>query len=418
MGSTFSPLNSSNEFMGWKETCAVEERFKFLQEHQSEEFGFAELCRRYGVSRKTGYKWVDRYEAEGLDGLRDQSRAPRHQPNEVLDDVANELIAARQKHPHWGPAKLRARLQRECPDIVWPATSTIGEILRRAGLTAPHRKRRKATPSQSPLSHAGAANQVWCADFKGWFQCADGSRCDPLTITDGYSRYLLRCQAVPAMDEASVRSVMEAAFREYGIPVSMRTDNGEPFASVGLAGLSKLSVWWLKLGIQPERIPPGKPQHNGRHERMHRTLKQATARPPAANLRKQQVAFDNFREEYNCQRPHEALDLQTPAEFYEPSCRSYPSRLLEPEYPDDWEVRGVRECGRMRWWSSNIFVGKLFGGERIGMEPVEDGWWKLWFFQTPLGLLDERNKVVRKLKPTGRRCPTLERSEPGLGGVR
>jgi transposase InsO family protein len=287
-----------------------------------------------------------------------------HRPNEVLQDVASEVIAFRQQHPHWGPAKLRARLQREAPEIVWPAKSTIGEILKRAGLTAPRHKRRKATPSQSPLSHAEAANQVWCADFKGWFRCGDGSRCDPFTLTDGYSRFLLRCQAVPAMSEASVRGVMEAAFREYGIPLRMRTDNGEPFGSVGLAGLSRLSIWWLKLGIQPERIPPGKPQHNGRHERMHRTLKEATARPPAANLRKQQIAFDEFREEYNHQRPHEALQWHTPADFYEPSCRTYPSRLREPEYPDEGEVRGVRACGRMRWWSSNIFIGKVFAGNK------------------------------------------------------
>jgi transposase InsO family protein len=330
--------------------------------------------------------------------MRDQSRAPEHHPNEVLSEVAEQVLEMRREHPHWGPAKLRARLQREAPEIVWPATSTIGQMLQRAGLTVPHKKRRTATPSRSPLSHAGSANQVWCADFKGWFRCGDGQRCDALTMTDGYSRYLLRCQALDGMQERKARGVMEAAFREFGLPEAMRTDNGEPFASVGLAGLSSLSVWWIKLGIRPERIPPGKPQHNGRHERMHRTLKQATARPPAVNLRAQQKAFDEFRREYNSERPHEGLKMKTPADCYQSSSRSYPSRLAQPEYPQDWEVRRVRDCGQMRWWSENVFVSKVLAGEPIGLEPVEDGYWRLWFFGYPLGLLDERKGIVRKLE--------------------
>jgi putative transposase len=375
----------------------MEERFKFVQEHKTGDWSFAELCRHYGVSRKTGYKWLERYQCGGLEGLQDQSRAPDRHPNEVVKELADAVLDLRRQHPHWGPAKLRARLQREAPEIVWPAASTMGEMLKRAGLSVSRKLRRKATPSQSPLRHAAGANQVWCADCKGWFRCGDGSRCDPLTITDGYSRYLLRCQAVEGMNTGSVRGVMEAAFREYGLPEGMRTDNGEPFASVGLAGLSALSVWWIKLGIRPERIPPGKPQHNGRHERMHRSLKQATARPPAANLRAQQRAFDQFRQEYNEERPHAALQMKTPADFYVPSSRSYPSRLAEPEYPDDWEVRRVRECGRMRWWSESIFVGKALVGEPVGLEPTEDGRWRVWFFDYPLGIFDERKGSIQKL---------------------
>lgn len=375
----------------------MEERFRFVQEYKGEEWSFAELCRRYGVSRKTGYKWLERYLADGLEGLEDQSRAPDRHPNEVLKEVAEEVLEMRRQHPHWGPAKLRARLQREAPEVVWPAASTIGEMLKRAGLTVPRKHSRKATPSQSPLQHAAGANQVWCADFKGWFRCGDGSRCDPLTISDGYSRYLLRCQAVEGIKERSVRGVMEAAFREFGLPGAIRTDNGEPFASVGLGGLSRLSVWWIKLGIRPERIPPGKPQHNGRHERMHRSLKQATARPPAPHLRGQQEAFDRFREEYNRERPHMALGMKTPAEFYVVSSRSYPSRLAEPKYADDWEVRRVRECGRMRWWSESIFVGKALVGESVGLEPIGDGLWRVWFFAYPLGIMDERKGNIQKL---------------------
>jgi putative transposase len=375
----------------------MEERFKFIQEYQNEEESFAELCRRYGVSRKTGYKWVERYGAEGLDGLRDRSRAAEYHPNEVLKEVSDEVLEMRRRHPHWGPAKLRVRLQREAPEIIWPAASTIGEMLKRAGLTVRRRHRQRATPSQSALNHAAAANQVWSADFKGWFRCGDGSRCDPLTMSDGYSRFLLRCQALEGTDERSVQGVMEAAFREYGLPEAMRTDNGEPFGSVGLGGLSRLTVWWIKRGIRPERIRPGKPQQNGRHERMHRSLKQATAQPPAANLGRQQESLDRFRQEYNWERPHQALQMKTPAELYLPNGRSYPARLVEPEYCAEWEVRTVGPCGTMRWRNAKPFVGKVLGGEIVGLEPVDDGKWKLWFFGHPLGIFDERKGIVRKL---------------------
>ena len=375
----------------------MEERFRFIEEYRAEEYSFAELCRRYGVSRKTGYKWLNRYEMAGLGGLEDQSRAPHQHPNEVLLEMAEVVLEMRRAHPHWGPLKLRSRLEREAPEIAWPAPSTIGEMLKRAGLTVARTRRQRATPSQSPLQHASAANRVWSADFKGWFRCGDGGRCDPLTISDGYSRFLLRCQAMQGMDEVSVRGVMEAVFRQYGLPEAMRTDNGEPFASTGLGGLSRLSIWWIRLGIRPERIRLGKPQQNGRHERMHRTLKQATARPPAANLRAQQRAFDRFLREYNEERPHQALEMKTPAELYRPSDREYPSRLREPEYCGEWEVRSVGPCGTMRWRNQKIFVGKVFSGAYIGLQPLDEGEWKVWFFEHPLGIFDERRGIIRKL---------------------
>jgi transposase InsO family protein len=384
--------------MGWKETCVAEERFRFIEEFKGEQWSMAELCRRYGVSRKTGYKWLERYEEAGLKGLNDRSRAALSRPNAVAPEIAEVVLDFRRQHPHWGPEKLRAWLERDEPRIPWPAASTIGEMLKRAGLTVPRKRLRKATPSQSPLQHAGGSNQVWCVDFKGCFRCGDGSRCDPLTITDAYSRYLLRCQIVKSTTTDQVRGVMEAAFREYGLPVAIRSDNGEPFASVGLAGLSALSVWWIKLRIQPERIPPGKPQYNGRHERMHRSLKQATARPPAANLRAQQYAFDKFRREYNEQRPHEALGMKTPADFYEVSPRPYPSRLREPEYGDDWQIRRVMECGRVRWWNGKLFVGKAFAGEYIGFEPLHEELWRVWFYEYPLGIVEGRRRKIEKLK--------------------
>lgn len=375
----------------------MEERFRFVQEYRKDEESLAELCRRYGVSRKTGYKWLERYQAEGLEGLRDQPRAAAHHPNEVLTEVAEAVLRLRREHPHWGPLKLRARLERAEPEILWPAPSTIGEILKRAGLTIPRKHRRKATPSPSPLAHAAAANQVWSTDFKGWFRCGDGTRCDPFTLSDGFSRFVLRCQAMESTEGRPVRGVMEAAFREYGLPDAIRSDNGSPFATPGLGGLSELSVWWIKLGIRPERIRPGKPQQNGRHERMHRTLKQATACPPAANLRLQQIHFDHFRQEYNWERPHAALGMQTPAELYVASARSYPSRLREPEYADGWEIRGVSSCGRMRWWTAKIFVGRALSGETVGLEPIDDGQWRVWFYEYPIGILDERRRVIRRL---------------------
>lgn len=375
----------------------------------------AELCRRYNVSRKTGYKWLDRYARFGLEGLRDESRAPRRHPNQVSPEVIQAVLDLRRRHPHWGPAKLRARLERIAPEAEWPAVSTMGEMLKREGLSIPRPRRRRATPALSPLAHASCANRVWCIDFKGWFRCGDGERCDPLTISDGYSRFLLRCQALQGMDEQRVRGVMEAAFRQYGLPGAIRSDNGEPFAGVGIAGLSRLSVWWLKLGIEPERIPPGEPQKNGRHERMHRTLKEATARPPQLNLRAQQKAFDRFRREYNEERPHEALDMRTPAELFVVSERSYPSRLQQPEYDAEWQVRSVGPCGTMRWNNAKIFVGSVLAGERIGLEPIGDGEWKLWFFGLPLGIFDERRGRIRKLRAAA--SNKQQQNEPAAQGI-
>lgn len=267
----------------------MEERFRFKEAVAAEEFSVAELCRQFGVSRKTGYKWLERYQQGGLEALGDRSRAPHHHPNEVAEEVEAAIVGLRREHMHWGPAKLRAWLTTREPAVAWPAASTIGEILKRAGLTHARKKRRRTTPSTQPLAHATESNRVWCADFKGWFWCGDGSRCDPFTLTDAFSRYLLRCQIVPETGEEHVRAILEAAMREYGLPNAIRTDNGPPFASCGIGGLSRLSVWWIRLGIRPERIQPGKPQQNGRHERMHLTLKQHTAQPPAATLREPNI---------------------------------------------------------------------------------------------------------------------------------
>jgi len=384
----------------------LDERLQFIEECKSQEWSMAEVCRRFEVSRKTGYKWLGRYEAGGIDALQDGSHAPHHNPRRVEEEVEDAIVEARGKHPHWGPVKLRAWLKRTEPDTDWPAPSTMGEILRRHGLAVPRKKRLKTAPQSQPLQAAQGPNLVWCADFKGWFRCGDGSRCDPLTITDGYSRFLLRCQAAKHPDVWYTMPLFEATFREYGLPECIRTDNGAPFASVGIGGLSELSVWWMKLGIRHDRIQPGKPAQNGRHERMHRTLKQETAQPPRGTLREQQSAFDRFRQEYNHQRPHQALQGRTPAECYQASLRPYHSRLREVTYPADFEIRYVSDGGQMRWNGSKIFVGRVLIGEPVGLERCGDGLWTLWFSSHELGVFDERKLLIR-----ARRKPTVKAPE-------
>jgi len=270
------------------------------------------------------------------------------------------------------------------------AASTIGRLLKDNGLTVRRKPRPAARPNTEPLAHATEANRVWCADFKGWFRTGDGKRIDPLTISDAFSRLLLRCQAVKAADYQHSKPVFEAAFREYGLPDGMRTDNGAPFGSVGESGLTGLSVWWIQLGIRPERIAPGKPQQNGRHERMHRTLKQATAAPPAANRREQQARFDAFRREYNEERPHEALGQKTPQTYYQSSCREYPKRLPAIEYPEGWEVRQVSPGGQIKWQNEYVFVSHPLAGHAIGLERIEERYWRAWFSFYELGVLDGR----------------------------
>ncbi len=381
----------------------MDERWQFIEECKSQEWSMAEVCRRFEISRKTGYKWLSRYESGGMNALQDGSHAPHHNPRQVLDEVEDAIVEARGKHPHWGPGKLRAWLDRTAPEIQWPAPSTIGEILHRHGLVVPRKKRAKAPPNREPLKHAQGPNVVWCADFKGWFRCQDGSRCDPLTISDAYSRFLLRCQAARHPDGWYTKPLFEATFREYGLPERIRIDNGAPFASVGIGGLSELSVWWIKLGIRPERIEPGKPAQNGRHERMHRTLKQATAQPPRANLREQQKAFDEFRQEYNYERPHEALEGKTPSECYQDSLRPYQSRIRPVQYPASFAVRQVSEGGQIRWNTAYVFVGRALSGEPIGLEPMADGKWRVWFSFYELGEFDESKLVIRaKAQPNGK----------------
>lgn len=405
--------------MPWTETCAMEQRMRFALEYCRAEHSMAALCRMFRISRGVGYKWLGRYRMDGVDGLKDRSRAPKRHPNEVTPEVEQAVVAARRAHPTWGPKKLRVVLERHDPFGAWPAASTIGEILRRHGLTVPRKRRRRTPPQTQPFRACDGPNTIWCADFKGWFRTGDGTRCEPLTISDAYSRYLLRCQALTETSLGTVEGLLEAAFREYGLPQAIRTDNGSPFASRGIGGLSRLSVWWLKLGIVPERIQPGQPQQNGRHERMHLTLKQQTASPPARTLRGQQRRFGGFQREFNQDRPHEALGMRTPASVYACSPRAYPQRVGDPDYAEGLELRRVKPNGVFNWKNRRVFLGEALGRELIGLEALDDRHWRVLFGRVGLGIFDSHQ--YRLLTATQCRragieaalCPSSFRCAPG-----
>ncbi len=384
--------------MPWKETTPMDQRVKFVAQYQQGEVSFALLCRQFGISRKTGYKWVERYELGSVEGLKEQSRAPQHHPQAISPEMEELIRAARAKYPTWGPKKLVVYLKQEHPEQSFPAPSTVGDALRRAGLVVARPHRRHAPARTAPLSHAEQPNQVWSIDFKGNFPVGDGQQCYPLTLTDNASRYLLRCQVLTKTATEVVQPIMEATFREYGLPVAIRSDNGPPFASVGLGGLSRLSVWWVKLGITPERIQPGHPEENGRHERMHRTLKEETASPPEATVRAQQGASDRFEHIYNWERPHEALGQQTPGSVYLPSGRKHPDRLPLLEYLEADRVLRVRTSGEVYLKKQYIYLTAALAGEPVGLTLLEPGRWQLQFGPLVIGVLDERTGKVLPVK--------------------
>lgn len=398
--------------MGWTETCAVDERMRFVIAAGRQEEAFAAICRRFGVSRRVGYKWLARYEEAGVAGLFDRSRAPRHPRHAIADGIAERCLEVRHAHPTWGPVKVRAYLERQVPAVEWPVASTIGALFDREGLTVKRKLRRRSPPSSAPFAHCETANDVWCIDFKGWFLTGDGRRCEPLTVTDAYSRYLLRCQVLRRTGADHVWPVLDAAFREFGLPRYMRSDNGSPFASRGAGGLSRLSVKLIKAGVMPERIAPGKPQQNGRHERMHLTLLQDVANPPASSMREQLKRLRDFQRLYNEERPHQALDNATPADRYEPSLRRFDGILREPNYSDDQEIRRVRSNGEIKLNGSMIYIGEALVGEPVALAETADGW-TVSYGPILLGTIANRDNRLRKPKRKGcglvdnaARCPT------------
>jgi transposase InsO family protein len=383
----------------WKERKVEEERLRFVAAWLSGAHSKSELCRAYGVSRKTGYGVVARFAEKGADALRDGSHEAHTHPNATPPEIVARIEAARRAHPTWGGRKLRVLLRRSDRATAWPVRSTFDEILWRAGLVVPRRQRRQFPgPERRACIDAEAPNDSWSVDFKGWFRVGDGTRCDPLTLTDNFSRYLLLCKAVARPRFAEVQRALEAVMREHGLPLALRSDNGPPFSSCGLAGLSRLAVWLVKLGVRPDFIQPGKPQQNGRHERMHRTLKAETAKPPRETIRAQQRAFDRFRGIYNDLRPHQALDDHTPAALYMPSSRPFPRTLTSVTYDTGVQVRSVRHNGCVKWAGQPLFLSEALAGEHVAFSLIGEDVWLLRFSFLDLAVLDGFN---RKLHPAG-----------------
>jgi putative transposase len=373
----------------------MDQRVAFIADLLRDEWTMTELAARYGISRKTAYKWADRYAADPEHGLAERSRAPHAHGRAMAEEIRQAVLALRRAHPRWGPKKLRAILQEREPQTVWPAASTLGDLLQREGLSAPRGRRRYAVPLTQPLAAAVAPNDVWSADFKGWFRTRDGTRCDPLTVADACSRFVLCCR-ITRPSERGVRPWFERTFREYGLPRALRTDNGPPFATIGAAQLSHLAVWWLKLGIQLDRIDPGHPEQNGRHERFHLTLQQEATTPPAATAPQQQRRFDRMRQVFNAERPHEALGQRPPARVYVPSPRPYPTRLEDPWYDATHEVRRVKRMGQIKWRGDVVFVSEAVRGELVGLAETERGDWTVRFMHVELGRID---RTTRRFTP-------------------
>ena len=394
--------------MPWRETSVMEERLRFVARLLEGE-GMSEVCRDFGISRKTGYKIFNRYRQDGLEALTDRSRRPVRYANQLPDAIETMIVTAKKSKPHWGARKIRELLVRKLSgDVRVPAKSTVHAILDRHGLVTHARKRQRHRAEGTALSQAMAANDLWCADFTGEFKLGDARYCYPLTVTDQASRFLLVCEAFESTREQGVLDAFHRLFCERGLPLAIRTDNGLLFASPnGLYNLSKLSVWWLRLGLSIERIRPGRPQQNGRHERMHLTLKKETTRPPGKNILQQQARFDAFVSEFNCERPHEALDMKVPADIYMASPRPY-SGLPDVEYPFHDRDILVTNCGRICMHRKKINISTVMAGQRLGLKEVDDGIWLVSFMQYDLGYIDLEQKTLQTIdNPFGTRLSPM-----------
>jgi len=372
----------------------MDQRTQFIADYLHRELSITELCERYEISRKTGYKWIDRYRTDGAAGLLERSCRPHRSPSSTPTPVVEAIVQLRERHPTWDAKKLLKVLSHRDPSIAWPARSTVCDILDREGWVPRKPRRRPIGHPGKPSAEMSTPNQVWCADFKGQFKTLDGIYCYPLTVTDGCTRFLLECRGLDSVRCGGVMPIFTRLFREYGMPLRIRTDNGPPFASDTLARLSRLSAWWVRLGVLPDLIEPGKPQQNGRHERMHRTLKAETTRPPAANARGQQRKFNAFRQEFNFERPHEALQQQTPASLYCRSPRTLPDRIAPFEYPAHFHTRHVCTNGFIHWRNGHVRVSLVCAGDQVGLEEVGDGEWDVHFGVIKLGRLFEDDMTI------------------------
>lgn len=388
--------------MPWRTSTVEKERARFVIEAELSDLSHAELCRRYNITRPTGYLWLKRYRTEGLDGLKDRSHRPHSCPHTTSPSVITRILQIRDKRG-WGARKIRKIIADDPAISAPPSTDTINRILLREGRITPGKPRRRRSHPGPPIPILPEPNGTWTADFKGEFRTLDGRLCYPLTVQDGYSRFLLECRALPSLDQQATMRRFRHLFRTFGLPKRIRTDNGPPFASTAIAGLSQLSVWWITLGIIPELIEPGKPQQNGRHERMHRTLKKETALPPRADTRAQQSRFNVFRRVYNRERPHEALNMETPSTLYSSSPRPFTKRPPPLEYPAHFELRRVSGDCTLRWKVRKVFVSSLLKHTTVGLEQIAEDVWSVFYGPVHLGWLDEADFRIMDVKERSRR---------------
>ena len=388
--------------MPWRTSTVETERARFVIEAELSDLSHADLCRRHNITRPTGYLWLERYRTEGLDGLKDRSHRPNSCAHATSPEVVSRILKIRDKRG-WGARKIRKKLIDDPAIEVAPSTDTVNRILLREGRITPRKPRRRRNHPGPPIPILPEPNGTWTADFKGEFRTQDGKLCYPLTVQDGYSRFLLDCRAMLSLDQQATMRRFRYLFRTFGLPKRIRTDNGPPFASTAIAGLSQLSVWWISLGIIPERIEPGKPQQNGRHERMHRTLKEETALPSRAHIRAQQSCFNHFRRVYNSDRPHEALNMETPATLYSTSPRPFTERPEPLEYPAHFELRRVSGDCTLRWKVRKVFVSSLLKHTFVGLEQIAEDVWSVFYGPVHLGWLDEADFRIMDVKKRSRR---------------
>lgn len=390
--------------MPWKEVSLMEEREKMIDDWLAREHSIQELSEIYSVSRKTIYKWIARFKRYGRAGLQDRSRAALHHPNQTSPEIILLLEQTKLRFPSWGPKKLVHWLNQHYPGINFPSAGTSGYWLKRLGLVRPRKRRRRVEPYSQPFINCDEPNDVWSIDYKGQFKMRDGKYCYPLTMSDNNSRYLLLCHGLLSPNYDETRLWIDWVFREYGLPIAIRTDNGTPFSSTCFAGLSRLSIHWIKLGIRPERIDKGHPEQNGRHERMHKTLKEWILSEKGSNIAEQQILFERFRNEYNNERPHEALSQQTPASQYRSSTRKYPARIKRHDYSECDEVRKVKPHGDISYLGKRWFLTELLRREEVGLCEIEDDKMQVYFYTIPIAKLNLRSGKVEKNDCQKKRC--------------
>lgn len=379
--------------MPWKETNAMEQRMLFIKAWLSQRYSKTQLCEQFGISRPTGDKWIKRHNQVGFDGLSELSRRPHHSPRATPPWICDWLVREKLKRPSWGAKKLLDLFARDFPAVKKPADSTGELILSRAGLVAPRKIKRRISADTAPFRHCDAPNASWSVDFKGQFQLGNHKWCYPLTVSDNFSRFLLLCEGLPSTQADPVIRLFERLFDEFGLPYAIRSDNGSPFASIALGGISRLSKWWIDLGIRPERIKPGCPAQNGRHERMHRSLK-ASLGKPAQDLNAQQILLERFRQDYNTLRSHEGIERQTPASIYVPSNRIYTGKIEPYDYGNAL-LRKVKGSGEIKWLGGTYYLSQVLAGEPIAFIPCAEGVWDIYYRFHFLGQFDAREKKIK-----------------------